>query len=147
MVKDNPAWASLEAPRAGPLLQWHLQTFCLLFLFHLSHPFKGTALHSQDLSFLEQTFLSPCLSPDREVRALTSPLLCGGPVGLALVQTLQSPCRTMMVLINGKLALLNKVLFLWKARASWWKCKNMGRLYRGMTYMVLSQHPLPSGSG
>lgn len=82
----------------------------------------------------------PSLS--RQGRVLTSPLHCGSSAGLALVQALQSPCRAVLVLINGKLAFLNKLLFLHKGRASQQKRKKMNKSYTCRAYVVLSQHPL-----
>lgn len=79
---------------------------------------------------------------DWEVDVLTSPLHYGSSACLAFVQALQSPCREMTVLIDGKLAFLNKVLFLQKGRASQWKHKNMDRSNTCITYMLWSQYPL-----
>lgn len=58
------------------------------------------------------------LRPDWEANVLISPLRCVSPAGLAFVQTLKSPCRAMIVLINSKLAFLRKAVLLQEGRAS-----------------------------
>lgn len=118
-LSSATAWEQAETPKNGmSMLMAPLSSFQTLY---------GHSIVLTLCCLTQSGHFCLLLHPEWELNVLISPLHCGSSAGLAFIQTLQSACRAMIVLINGKLAFLNQVVFLQEGRASQQKYKVMHR--------------------